>query len=85
MNLITSGMEGVYDRLKHVDNYMKKSVTEPYAERKLTEAEQLRMFRSMTPDKLVEAISQMKDYKEFRKFNDWLYKMEQKERNNGLQ
>ena len=84
MNMITSVMEGVYDRLKHFDNYMKKSVTEPYGQRKLTEAEQFRVYQSMTPEKLVEAISQMKDYKEFRKFNDWLYKMEQKEGNNGL-
>jgi len=84
MNMMTSVMEGIYQRLKHVDNYMKKSVTERYGERKLTEAEQYNAFKNMSVDKMFETIQGMKSLKEFEDWNKWLYRMEQKEANNGL-
>ena len=77
-NIMTDVMERTYEKLKHFDNHMKKSVTEPYGQKKLTAKEQMDMYRSMTPEKLFNALDTM-DSDQFRKFNDWLYKMEQKE------
>lgn len=82
MNIATLTSQKMYDMLKATDRKVKEYATEPYGQRKLTEAEQMMAYRSLTPEKMYETIQGM-DYKQFQKFNNWLYKMEQKEANNG--
>lgn len=83
MNIATSIMEEMTRVLKSVDGQFKKMATEPYATRKLTEAEQFNLYRNLTPEKMFESIQGMNSVKEFEDFNKWLYRMEQKENKNG--
>jgi len=78
MNIATQSMEKMTKILRAVDKKYKEYATEPYGQKKLTAKEQMDMYRSMTPEKLFNALDTM-DSDQFRKFNDWLYKMEQKE------
>ena len=81
-NIMTDVMERTYEKLKHFDNHMKKSVTEPYGTTKLTEKQQYENFQSMTPGQLIETLGTLSgDPKGFKQFNDWLYKMEQRGQN----
>ncbi len=79
MNIMTNVQEGVYQRLKQFDAHMKKSVTEPYGQKKLSDREQLDMFRSMTPDQMIDTM-RTKGYVETSR---WINEMEQKEAKYG--
>ena len=82
MNIMTDVMNQTYEKLKDFDAHMKKSVTEPYGQRKLTEKQQFENFQSMTPGQLIETQGTLSgDPKGFKQFNDWLYKMEQRGQN----
>ena len=83
MNLATETMQYMTEILRGVDKVYKKYASDPYATRKLSEAEQRDLYRSLTPEKMFDAVQNMKDAKEFRNFNEWLFKMEQKENQNG--
>ena len=82
MNIMTDVMKLTYERLKDFEDCIKKSVTEPYGQRKLTEREQYENFQSMTSGQLIETLGTLSgDPKGFKQFNDWLYKMEQRGQN----
>lgn len=82
MNLATDVMLGIKERLGDFEKQVQKYATEPYGQRKLTPAEELHEYKSLTPEKFYEKIQTM-DYNEFKQFNKWLFKMEQKETKNA--
>ena len=84
MNLMTLTSQKMYEMLKAADRKVQEYATEPYGQRKLTEAEQMSLYKSLTPDKMFEAIQNMRTLQEFEDWNKWLFRMEQKEANNGL-
>ena len=83
MNLSSNILRHMQEIRRATHRQVQKMATEPYATRKLSEAEQRNLYRSLTPEKMFDAVQNMKDAKEFRDFNEWLFKMEQKENQNG--
>lgn len=79
MNLATDVMLGIRERLGDFEKQVKQYATEPYGQKKLTEREQYEMYRTLTPDKLIDLMRE-KGYKET---NEWLYRMEQLEAKYG--
>jgi len=82
MNIATNTMEKMTKMLRAIDGKCKEYATEPYGQKKLSPKEQMDLYKSMTPEKLFETLDTL-DSDGFRKFNEWLYRMEQKEGKNG--
>lgn len=80
MNIATNTMQKMTNMLRAIDGKYKVYATEPYGQKKLSAKEQMDLYKSMTPEKLLNALDTL-DSDSFRKFNEWLFKMEKKEQN----
>ena len=80
MNLATETMNKMTEMLKNIDQKYKEFAAEPYGTRKLSAREQYEQYKNLTPEKLIDTLASL-DSKGFKAFNEWLYKMEQKEQN----
>ena len=79
MNIATMAMNKMTEMLQATDQKLKEFATEPYGVKELTEKEQMDMYKSLTPEKLIEMIQE----KGLKDTNEWLYAMEQKEQKYG--
>ena len=82
MNLATETMNKMYKMLSKSDSKLKEMGKEPYGQRKLSEREQYQKYKELTPEKLIDTLAGL-DSKGFKQFNEWLYRMEQKEKEYG--